>query len=713
MDEDVLSPESVRCQLAAILESKAFSEAPRSRQLLAHVVENCLNGETEALKESVIALEVFGKTDFDPQLDSLVRGAARRLRKSLRRFYEEESRNTTVLIDLPEGHYIPTFSVRTQSQIQAFESMPPALRTSAAGRVKQPNLRLPAIGAAAILLTAMAATVSLNSTYLIGDPPPVPSRLLSDSTSNGSAPIYCDTHYPISSLLVTPDGSKLYAFEQKGKNVMVFDTATLNLIRTVSLPTAVYQSSITRDGRYIFSGSVVDGVISIDTITDQVATVMPTGGPVMHAAVMPGNRRAFLAMGSKGLCEADLKTGRLHTIAGQISPQFVALNPEGTLVYASYMNGGPGGRPGHDAVVAYDVKSGKVVHAIRDVPRVGGPMFFRAAGDLAILNGQDACSTPKYDHVGCPSVPSHVHELLWPKENNRVEVLGLPVGSDEGVLTSDGSRYVYAGETISVLNLARRTTLERFNPGRNTTRVAVTPKLDRVFATLWGTPGMLVFKTDVRHCPSEELGLANLYAGDGTLDDVVGAGTATSANPPTFAPGVVGQAFRFSAKPAGFLTIPYKDACVMCLEDWTISLYFQLASLDGDATILKRSPDKRPMFRVFNARDNRIGLQIEHENGHVQSAVGRTPIVAGKWYRLHVVHSSASLSLYLDGKFESQSDSAVSPVKAIWGDVFIGGSPGAAPLNGMVDEVAFYSRAMSPREIEAAAKPAATGNCGK
>lgn len=595
---DMPTPEAVREQLAGILASKGFAEAPRSRQLLTYVVENCLKGDTEALKESVIALEVFGKADFDAQIDSLVRGAARRLRKNIRRFYEEEVKTAPVLIDLPEGHYVPTFAAR---------HVQPAIPKEAVAPRYWRNLpRLTAIAAGLLALALVIALASLPLPYSPEPPPQYPSRLLSAATSTGKKPAFCDTRHVIGSLLITPDGKKLYAFEQKGKNVDVFDTATLNIARTITLPRAVYRAAITRAGRYIYAGSMVDGLISIDTRTDQVSSVIPTGGPVMHVAVTPDNQRIFLAMGSKGLLEADPNTGHLRVISEHVSPQFVAVDPDGRLVYVSYMSGGPGGWPGHDAVIAYDVKTGNIVHAIRQVPRVGGPILFRASGDLAIMNGLDACWTPKYDQAGCPYVPSHVYEFLWPKENNRVEVVALPYGSDQGALTPDGTRYVYSGTGISVLDLARRTTVERFNPGRDTTNIAITPKMDRVFATVWAAPGMFVFKPDLQECPKSKIGLVNLYTGDGTADDAVGTGTAVAQSPPAFAPGIAGQAFRFTAKPDGFLKVAFKDACVMCSEEWTIGLYVQFAALGDEATILQRTSDSRPGYRLSKFRDDRI-----------------------------------------------------------------------------------------------------------
>jgi hypothetical protein len=65
------------------------------------------------IKEHQIATEVFGRpSDFDPQLDSLVRVQAGRLRTKLAAYYESEGVEDQVLIDLPKGSYALSFHHR-------------------------------------------------------------------------------------------------------------------------------------------------------------------------------------------------------------------------------------------------------------------------------------------------------------------------------------------------------------------------------------------------------------------------------------------------------------------------------------------------------------------------------------------------------------------------------------------------------------------------
>jgi hypothetical protein len=75
----------VRAQLARTLASEIFSRSDRLTAFLTYIVEQTLDGHGAALKEHVLAMEVYGKAaDFDTGLDPIVRVDARRLRDKLR-----------------------------------------------------------------------------------------------------------------------------------------------------------------------------------------------------------------------------------------------------------------------------------------------------------------------------------------------------------------------------------------------------------------------------------------------------------------------------------------------------------------------------------------------------------------------------------------------------------------------------------------------------
>ena len=101
--------QAARRQLERVLESAGFSRNERLSGFLRFVVEGHLDGKDHELKESVIALEVFGARDYDPKQDSIVRAEAGRLRARLAEYYAGEGSGDPVIIELPKGGYVPSF----------------------------------------------------------------------------------------------------------------------------------------------------------------------------------------------------------------------------------------------------------------------------------------------------------------------------------------------------------------------------------------------------------------------------------------------------------------------------------------------------------------------------------------------------------------------------------------------------------------------------
>jgi serine/threonine-protein kinase len=111
-----LSADSVRKQLRKILSNRAFARSDRLARFLTFTVEQTLEGRGEDLKEFVIGVEVFDKTEkYDPRMDPIVRVEARRLREKLRKYYETDGLEDPILIEFPTGSYAPLVQTREAS----------------------------------------------------------------------------------------------------------------------------------------------------------------------------------------------------------------------------------------------------------------------------------------------------------------------------------------------------------------------------------------------------------------------------------------------------------------------------------------------------------------------------------------------------------------------------------------------------------------------
>ena len=108
----------VELALARVEHSAAFRNSPRHRALLRHLVARVLSDDHAELKETVIAVEVFGRppASFDPKQDTIVRVEARRLRARLSEYYRTDGCDPPIRIELPVGSYVPLIATLEPAQ---------------------------------------------------------------------------------------------------------------------------------------------------------------------------------------------------------------------------------------------------------------------------------------------------------------------------------------------------------------------------------------------------------------------------------------------------------------------------------------------------------------------------------------------------------------------------------------------------------------------
>ena len=115
-----------------MLASPHFDASERNRDFLTYVVETTLAGHADRIKAYTIATEVFGRgPKFDPQLDSIVRIEAGRLRRSLERYYLTDGRTSRLRIDIPRGGYAPNFVSAEPAVLSQCPAGPPRILVTA------------------------------------------------------------------------------------------------------------------------------------------------------------------------------------------------------------------------------------------------------------------------------------------------------------------------------------------------------------------------------------------------------------------------------------------------------------------------------------------------------------------------------------------------------------------------------------------------------
>jgi hypothetical protein len=147
--------------LKRLLGSERFRKNASLRNLLEYLVARTLNGEGEGIKETTVAMDVFGRSeDFDSRIDNIVRVQAHRLRKLLTAYYEAEGAAEPIRFTLPKGGYLPRIEGAKQagpieiSAPVASAAFPPVELPATPTPFQQPRRISPVVAFAAGVLAA-------------------------------------------------------------------------------------------------------------------------------------------------------------------------------------------------------------------------------------------------------------------------------------------------------------------------------------------------------------------------------------------------------------------------------------------------------------------------------------------------------------------------------------------------------------------------------
>jgi hypothetical protein len=144
----------VQEELGAILASPHFSSSKRYPAFLRYVVEKCLDGQSDQLKERTLGIDVFGRPpDYDTNAEPVVRITAAEVRKRIAQYYHEAAKESEIQIGLPLGSYTPEFRTQhTPSKSTSNRRLEPVdgnadlielpIHSDAAGLVEQSGSRL-------------------------------------------------------------------------------------------------------------------------------------------------------------------------------------------------------------------------------------------------------------------------------------------------------------------------------------------------------------------------------------------------------------------------------------------------------------------------------------------------------------------------------------------------------------------------------------------
>jgi hypothetical protein len=147
-------------QIDKLVNSHALHGSESLCKLLRYLAKHALDHPGSPIKEYQIATEVFGRSsDFDPQLDSMVRVQAGRLRVKLAEYYNSDGDADPVAVELPRGTYVVTFHHKAGGQPRAHSTPGSEHHYEGNGQPHTYRNWIVATVSLAILLVAAAAVI--------------------------------------------------------------------------------------------------------------------------------------------------------------------------------------------------------------------------------------------------------------------------------------------------------------------------------------------------------------------------------------------------------------------------------------------------------------------------------------------------------------------------------------------------------------------------
>ena len=217
-------------------------------------------------------------------------------------------------------------------------------------------------------------------------------------------------------------------------------------------------------------------------------------------------------------------------------------------------------------------------------------------------------------------------------------------------------------------------------------------------------------------CIAPPSGLVGWWPGDGNYKDMMSNNDGVQVGAVPFSTGEVGQAFSFDGT-SSYVDVPTSNG--LPSSTWTVEFWF---FLNSNAT-------SQPLVNNFNGTGSRFQielfldptqqtqptLRLNHISASADTNSNVTP-TAGVWHHVAGVHSAtAGESLYLDGALI-----AANPLANVADPVMLlefgrsqlhRGGEGTGFLNGQLDEVSVYDRALSASEIQSIFTAGSAGKC--
>lgn len=225
--------------------------------------------------------------------------------------------------------------------------------------------------------------------------------------------------------------------------------------------------------------------------------------------------------------------------------------------------------------------------------------------------------------------------------------------------------------------------------------------------TIFG-PGAAKVSVDVQDDPVTDSTLVALWKGEGNTNDSAGDDIGSpvfGASAPGYVPGKVGQAFRFN----GSNSVQFGDEPGLDSSSFTVAGWFQIPEAPSGDVYLASKYDGDWHGWYLRLSSNLVPSFVVHQTTNVaNSAFSNAPLALNRWYYIAGTFDGATAKLYVDGQLVGEAGLSGGYTPAPSTPLYLGRASwaniGHATAN--IDEVAFYSTALTQAQIQAAVNPA-------
>ena len=238
--------------------------------------------------------------------------------------------------------------------------------------------------------------------------------------------------------------------------------------------------------------------------------------------------------------------------------------------------------------------------------------------------------------------------------------------------------------------------------------------IQKIFFSFFFVLTVLVFGANAQICQPAPNGLVSWYRAENNAADAQGVNDGILQFGTLFAPGRAARGFRFDGT-NGAVEIP--DSPSLKPQTVTVEAWVRFDHLFGSTTggapagfqyILNkknnRQNDNFEAYSLIKLHTQRFAFSMSNDNGAQTTVVDPTQTVeVNRWYYVAGTFDGATARLYVNGRKVAELPHALPPSYSTR-PVFIGSSGESVwngLMNGVIDEVKIYNRALSDADIQA------------